>query len=255
MAGRGPGARRRVRLLHDLSQRVRRTGGHVCALPYIEVVYLIIGLVVVCVRPGSGRPGARRAGGRIGAVTRIACQQLAPVIGDLDGQPSAGAGRDLGRRSSDGAEVVVLPELITPGTCSSRPRRPTRWPSPAITRCWREWAAAAARARHRARGRLLRARRRRPRCTTAPRCSTPTGLRAVYRKLHLWDREKLCSPRARAAAGDRHPGRPVAVIICYDLEFPELTRSVALGGHAAAARADQLAAVSRGRTASARPRR
>ncbi len=53
----------------------------------------------------------------------------------------------------------------------------------------------------------------------------------MYRKLHLWDREKLVF-----TAGSELPpvidtpvGR-VAVIICYDLEFPELTRTIALQG-------------------------
>lgn len=54
---------------------------------------------------------------------------------------------------------------------------------------------------------------------------------AVYRKTHLWDTEKLIF-----TPGDRLPpvvdtsvGR-VAAMICYDLEFPEMIRSVALRG-------------------------
>jgi predicted amidohydrolase len=50
----------------------------------------------------------------------------------------------------------------------------------------------------------------------------PSGLRAVYRKTHLWDRERLIF-----AAGDAAPpvvetsaGR-ISTMICYDLEFPE----------------------------------
>jgi predicted amidohydrolase len=57
------------------------------------------------------------------------------------------------------------------------------------------------------------------------------GVRAVHRKLHLWDREKLVF-----TAGDVPPpvletrhGR-ISVAVCYDLEFPELTRDVALRG-------------------------
>jgi predicted amidohydrolase len=53
----------------------------------------------------------------------------------------------------------------------------------------------------------------------------------VYRKLHLWDREKLIFAPGSASPPvlDTRIGR-LAVIICYDLEFPELTRSVALAG-------------------------
>jgi predicted amidohydrolase len=66
-----------------------------------------------------------------------------------------------------------------------------------------------------------------------------SGLRAVYRKLHLWGRETLIF-----AAGDEappvvetHAGR-IGVGICYDLWFPELARSLAARG------ADILAAPS-----------
>src|SRR5208282_6722030 len=57
------------------------------------------------------------------------------------------------------------------------------------------------------------------------------GTRAVYRKAHLWDKEKLVF-----TPGDAPPpvvgtefGR-VAVMICYDLEFPEWVRLAALDG-------------------------
>jgi predicted amidohydrolase len=59
----------------------------------------------------------------------------------------------------------------------------------------------------------------------------PTGVRAVYRKVHLWDGEKLVF-----AVGNEPPpvvqtylGR-IGVVICYDLEFPEWVRLVALQG-------------------------
>lgn len=56
-------------------------------------------------------------------------------------------------------------------------------------------------------------------------------LLANYRKTHLWDREKLIF----AVGAERPPvvetrhGR-LAVCVCYDLEFPELVRDVALRG-------------------------
>lgn len=60
----------------------------------------------------------------------------------------------------------------------------------------------------------------------------PGGLRAVYRKAHLWDSEKTVG----FTAGDGRPpvietahGR-VAVMICYDAEFPEWVRIPALAG-------------------------
>jgi 5-aminopentanamidase len=54
---------------------------------------------------------------------------------------------------------------------------------------------------------------------------------AVYRKTHLWDQEKLIfepglelPPVVTTSAGR------VAMMICYDLEFPEMVREVALRG-------------------------
>jgi predicted amidohydrolase len=59
----------------------------------------------------------------------------------------------------------------------------------------------------------------------------PDGVRAVYRKAHLWDRESLAF-----AAGCEPPpvvetafGR-LGLLVCYDLEFPEWVRLPALAG-------------------------
>jgi predicted amidohydrolase len=57
------------------------------------------------------------------------------------------------------------------------------------------------------------------------------GVRSAYRKAHLWDAEKLVF-----TAGDNPPpviqtaGTSLAVMICYDLEFPEWVRLPALAG-------------------------
>jgi predicted amidohydrolase len=58
------------------------------------------------------------------------------------------------------------------------------------------------------------------------------GVRASYRKAHLWNAEKTCG----FTAGGEHPpvvdteyGR-LGLMICYDLEFPEWVRRVALDG-------------------------
>jgi predicted amidohydrolase len=162
-------------------------------------------------------------------VTRIACQQLAPVIGDL------AANREIAlagiREAADsGAEVVVLPELITSGYMFSSPEEAASVAIGPGHDILREWGDEAARAtlvlaagfcELGEDGRIY---------NSAALFDT-TGLRAVYRKLHLWDREKLVFTPGSAPppALDTRVGR-VAVVICYDLEFPELTRSVALAG-------------------------
>ena len=57
------------------------------------------------------------------------------------------------------------------------------------------------------------------------------GVLVVYRKTHLWDREQLIfaagtepPPVVETAAG------AIGVAICYDAFFPEVMRSLALGG-------------------------
>ena len=59
----------------------------------------------------------------------------------------------------------------------------------------------------------------------------PTGIRAVYRKAHLWDREQLFfEPGAEPPpVVDTAHGR-IGTMICYDLEFPEWVRLAALAG-------------------------
>ena len=58
-----------------------------------------------------------------------------------------------------------------------------------------------------------------------------SGVRTIYRKTHLWDEEKLFfTPGSEPPPVlDTAIGR-IGVMICYDMEFPELTRSAALAG-------------------------
>lgn len=58
-----------------------------------------------------------------------------------------------------------------------------------------------------------------------------TGVRALYRKTHLWDDEAVYFRPGDEPAPvvDTAAGR-IGVIICYDLEFPEMTRALALRG-------------------------
>jgi len=59
----------------------------------------------------------------------------------------------------------------------------------------------------------------------------PDGLLAVYRKTHLWDREKLWfTPGSEPPPVVETPFGRIGVGVCYDLYFPELTRGLALAG-------------------------
>jgi len=58
------------------------------------------------------------------------------------------------------------------------------------------------------------------------------GLLLKYRKIHLWNREKLYfRPGARVCVGrNRSAALGVGLAVCYDVAFPELGRALALGG-------------------------
>jgi len=59
----------------------------------------------------------------------------------------------------------------------------------------------------------------------------PAGLLAVYRKTHLWDREKLCfEPGGELPPVVETPLGMIGIAVCYDLYFPELTRALAFAG-------------------------
>ena len=162
-------------------------------------------------------------------MTRIACQQLAPVIGDLAANRALALAA-IREAVDDGADVVVLPELITSGYMFQSPQEAAAAAISPGHEILAEWAAEAARAdivlvggfcELGDDGRIY----------NSAAVFDATGLRAIYRKLHLWDREKLVFTPGSAPPPvlDTRVGR-IAVIICYDLEFPELCRSVALAG-------------------------
>ena len=59
----------------------------------------------------------------------------------------------------------------------------------------------------------------------------PTGRTHVYRKAHLFDREKLVFDRADSPRLDPIGARPkLGVMICFDWIFPETCRTLALAG-------------------------
>lgn len=161
-------------------------------------------------------------------MTRVVCRQLAPRLGDLTGNQREIVAH-ISEATSAGADILVLPELATSGyvfetsaevdACALTPADPLV----------AQWSQAVS-------GRsvvVLGFAERGPDGAhfNSAAVLDATGVLAVYRKAHLWDREKLFF-----TPGDRRPpvvetafGR-IGVIICYDLEFPEYTRHVALAG-------------------------
>lgn len=162
-------------------------------------------------------------------MTRVCCRQLDPVVGDLDGNREL-ALTAISEAVELGAEVIVLPELTSSGYMFESAEEAASMALDPDHEILREWGAAA-----RASGVIIAGgfaeHGKDGRTYNSAAVFDPTGLREVYRKLHLWDREKLWF-----APGEQPP--PVidtavgklSVIVCYDAEFPELTRMVALAG-------------------------
>jgi predicted amidohydrolase len=162
-------------------------------------------------------------------MTIIACLQLTPVLGDV-AHNAAQAQAGIEEAISAGAEVVVLPELCTSGYMFADE---TESAAAAISRddpLLAGWAHAAA--RHGAvvvGGFCERGEDGRPYNSAV--VIPGDGAPVFYRKLHLWDQEKLVFAEGMdfPPVIDTPVGR-VAVVVCYDLEFPELTRALALAG-------------------------
>ena len=163
----------------------------------------------------------------------VAVAQLAITVAEPDANRQAAADA-VAEAAAAGARLVVLPELCDSGYVfdAADPAAEARGlAAPAAdSATLRQWQALAA--RHRlvivggfcelgADGRLY----------NSAALVDASGTRAVYRKAHLWDNEKLVFTPGDAAPPvvDTEVGR-VAVMVCYDLEFPEWTRLAALDG-------------------------
>jgi predicted amidohydrolase len=160
---------------------------------------------------------------------RIACAQLAPAIGDLEGNRALAAGA-IEEAAAQGAALVVLPELCTSGYVFADADEARALAEPADGPTAATWHALARRHGLVVVGGVCE----RDDDATLRNSAIVVdrdGLRAVYRKTHLWDREKLIF-----LAGDEPPpvvqtdaGR-VGVAVCYDVIFFELLRGLALAG-------------------------
>ena len=162
-------------------------------------------------------------------MTRIVCQQLAPVLGDLDANAALSTAA-IHEAVDDGADVVVLPELATSGyvfesmaeveAVAIEPDHPVL----------AGWAAVAARGGAVVIGGF--AERAADGVTyNSAAVIGPDGLLGVYRKCHLWDREKLWfAPGPEPPGAFDTPHGRIGVLVCYAREFPEMTRTLGLAG-------------------------
>jgi predicted amidohydrolase len=163
-------------------------------------------------------------------VTVVAACQLRLAVGDPAGNLAAAAGA-VESAAAAGAGLVVLPELCDSGYVFRDAAEARALASPA-GECiaLRQWQALAARHDAVIAGGF---------CELGPdgrvfnsaALVDGSGVRAVYRKAHLWDAEKLVfTPGAEAPPVVELPVGRVSVMICYDLEFPEWVRRAALAG-------------------------
>jgi 5-aminopentanamidase len=162
-------------------------------------------------------------------VTRITCCQLAPVVADL--AANVRLTTDAVRAAvADGARVVLLPELATSGyvfESAAEARSVAIAPDHAV---FAEWASIVQPVDGVVIGGFAELGRDGLVYNSAAVVAA-SGVLAVYRKVHLWAREKLIfeAGSSEPPVVDTPVGK-IGVLICFDLEFPEFPRSIALRG-------------------------
>jgi predicted amidohydrolase len=158
-------------------------------------------------------------------MVRIACGQIDPTIGDLavNAEMIEAQIRDAVKA---GADVIVLPELATTGYMFADADEARAVALTPTDPAFAKWSAAASNS-----------------IVIGGFCELgddarlynsavmvdADGVVACYRKTHLWDREKLIFTPGDAlppVVMTKHGA--IAMMVCYDLEFGELTRRVVL---------------------------
>jgi len=161
--------------------------------------------------------------------THVACAQLAPVFGDVDGN-RARAAEAVETAARRGADLVILPELCTTGYAFADESEARELGEPADGPTLAQWRALAS-----AHSVVIVGGFCELDAEGTPRNSAlvvdQDGSSRVYRKTHLWDREQLIFVAGTAAPPviDTAAGR-VGIAICYDAFFPEVMRVLALAG-------------------------
>ena len=162
-------------------------------------------------------------------ITRVICEQLSPQVGDLEGNERLVVDA-VARSIAAGADVVILPELATSGYVFDsadearsvslgredpffeRVSEVLRGTDVVVVFGFCELGSDSS-------------------LYNSAAVVSGSGLLSVYRKTHLWDREKLFFTPGDGAPPvlDTAHGR-IGVLICYDLEFSEMPRQLALEG-------------------------
>jgi 5-aminopentanamidase len=158
----------------------------------------------------------------------VACCQLAPQVGHLAANRELAAAAIVDA-ASQGAAVVVLPELMSSGYVFESQAEARALAEPPDGPTVAGWARLAAERDLVIVGGFCEAAG--DEVFNSAVLVDASGLRVLYRKAHLWDAEPQWFARGAApppVVATQH-GR-IAVMICYDLEFPEWVRLPALAG-------------------------
>ena len=160
-------------------------------------------------------------------MTRIVCHQLAPQVGKAD-ENRAMALAAITAAAADGADVIILPELTSSGYMFESAAEAASLAVTADDPLLEQWGQAGGGAvviagfcERGADGNIY----------NSAAVTGSAGVIGIYRKVHLWDREKLWFTPGDAPPRvfDTPAGR-IGVLVCYDLEFPEMPRTLALDG-------------------------
>jgi N-carbamoylputrescine amidase len=158
---------------------------------------------------------------------RVACAQYALREGDPDHNLERSL-HFIRRAATEGADLVVLPELANSG-CDLGPRKRALdlaedVPGGPTVRAWRETAEASGVC---VVGGLL---EREGDVLHNSAVLLGPGVAGRYRKTHLWNKEKsLYEPGQGLPVFDAPLGR-IGLLVCYDAWFPEAARTLALRG-------------------------
>lgn len=160
---------------------------------------------------------------------KIACAQLWPRIGELEPNRKRAADA-IAAAASSGAALIVLPELCVSGYVFEDAEEARRAAEPIDGATVAGWRAQSARERIVIIGGICELDEEGEVRNSAVVIESGELL-ALYRKTHLWDREKLMF-----VPGEEPPPvvetslARIGLMICYDSFFPETIRALALAG-------------------------
>jgi predicted amidohydrolase len=163
------------------------------------------------------------------ALVRVACCQLTPAIG-CSAYNRVLTENAIRSAAAQGAQLVVLPELVQSGYAFHDRDEALQVAEPQSGATLAHWARLAQELQLIIVGGFCE-KLSDTQVANSAALLDMQGLRAVYRKAHLWDRETLIfEPGVDAPPViDTVLGR-LSMMICYDLEFPEWVRLPALQG-------------------------